>query len=87
MTDTLSERTGTNEIPLTIGDAVCISRGALCGLRGTVHGFASSRRCVLAIEGLADGVQIVIGRESIVLSGFAAADADGAPATQNTDGN
>ncbi len=70
MTDTLSRRTGASESSLEIGDAVCISRGALKGLRGTLQAFTAHERCVLAIEGLADGVQIVIGPEAVARSTF-----------------
>lgn len=70
MTDTLSERTGASDLPLTIGDAVCITRGVLCGLKGTLQAFTTQRRCVLALEGLAEGVQIVIGPEAISRANF-----------------
>jgi hypothetical protein len=65
MTDTLSGKTGAEDLPLAIGDAVSIARGALSGLRGTVEGFTTQRRCILAIDGLAEGVQIVISPESL----------------------
>lgn len=72
MTETLSGQTGASEITLTIGDAVSITRGALCGLRGTLHAFTAGRRCVLTLDGIADGVQIVIGCESVAPSDVAA---------------
>jgi hypothetical protein len=78
MTDTLSRRTGANESSLEIGDAVCITRGALSGLRGMLQAFTAHELCVLAIEGLAEGVQIVIGPDAVVRTTF---DSDGAPLT------
>jgi hypothetical protein len=79
MTEALSRRTGANGFPLTIGDMVCITRGALCGLRGTVQAFTPRRQCVLVIDGLADGVQIVIGPEALGPSDLTAAHASFPP--------
>ena len=70
MTDTLSRRTGTSEQALEIGDTVRITRGALCGLAGKLQAFTAQERCVLSIEGLAQGVQIVIGPEALERSSF-----------------
>lgn len=78
MTDTLSRRTGASEETLEIGDAVCIARGALAGMHGTLQAFTAQERCVLVMEGLADGVQIVIGPEALVRTRI---DANGAPLT------
>lgn len=77
MTETLSGQTGASEVPLTIGEAVSITRGALCGLQGTLQAFTAGRRCVLALDGIADGVQIVIGCECVAPSGMGAAIATG----------
>jgi hypothetical protein len=48
-----------------IGDRVKITRGALAGLLGRIRAFADSHRCVLAIDGYPDGVQVIISGDAL----------------------
>jgi hypothetical protein len=73
MTEAMLARTETPET-IAIGDTVLITRGALAGLRGTVSNFTTGERCVLSIDAVAPGVQVVIGREAIELSSVVAND-------------
>jgi len=71
MTEAMSARTQTPET-IAIGETVLITRGALAGLRGTVSNFTTGERCVLSIDAVAKGVQIVISRDAIELSSLVA---------------
>jgi transcription antitermination factor NusG len=70
MTDALPGRMQAREPQFTVGESVQITRGVLAGMGGIVHGFVASRRCVLDISGLAEGVQIVISCDAITRSNF-----------------
>ena len=48
-----------------IGDTVHITRGALIGIVGVISGFTTNHQCVLKIDGLADGVLIVVGQDAV----------------------
>jgi len=43
-----------------IGDRVRIRRGTLAGLTGSVVGFTSASGCILRIDGLAEGVRVIV---------------------------
>ena len=43
-----------------VGDRVRIRRGTLAGLTGSVVGFTSARGCILRIDGLAEGVRVIV---------------------------
>jgi hypothetical protein len=62
---------------IAVGEIVHITRGALAGLRGTVSGYTDGERCVLTIDAVAPGVQIVIGKEAIEASRQVAAEPGG----------
>jgi hypothetical protein len=50
---------------LEIGETIQITRGALTGIVGVISAFTTNRQCVLKVEGLADGVLIVIGQDAV----------------------
>ena len=50
---------------LDIGDTVHITRGALAGVVGVISSFTTSRQCVLKVEGLADGILIVVAQDAV----------------------
>ena len=64
MTDAMPARTEAIEA-FTVGERIRVTRGALAGLEGTVAAFSGSRRCVLALNGVAPGVQIVIAADAL----------------------
>jgi len=51
---------------LDIGDIVHITRGALAGVVGVISTFTTSHQCVLKVEGLADGILIVVAQDAVV---------------------
>jgi hypothetical protein len=50
---------------LEIGDTIHITRGALAGVVGVISSFTSSYQCVLKVEGLADGILIVMAQDAV----------------------
>lgn len=54
-------------VRLAIGDRVKILRGALAGIVGKVFGLTPNDQCILALDGLAPGVNFVIGRDALTL--------------------
>ncbi len=50
---------------LEIGDTIHITRGALTGIVGVISGFTTNDQCVLKVDGLADGVLIVVGQDAV----------------------
>jgi hypothetical protein len=45
---------------LVVGDRVRIRRGTLAGLTGSVVGFTSASGCILRIDGLVEGVRVIV---------------------------
>lgn len=48
-----------NRSPL-LGDHVRIRLGTLAGLTGMVVGFTPASSCILKVDGLADGVRVIV---------------------------
>ena len=47
------------------GDRVQIARGTLAGLAGTVTGSTRAGQAIVSLDGLTDGVLIVLGQEAL----------------------
>ena len=43
-----------------VGDRVRIRRGTLAGLTGSVVGFTTASGCILRIDGLAEGIRVIV---------------------------
>ena len=58
--DTSQSKFGSASGGPVIGDRVCIRRGTLAGLTGSVVGFTTASGCILRIDVLAQGVRVIV---------------------------